>query len=1528
MSEVLTGISGEIQQFLQRIGKTETIFIKEFEKNNADLSEEIDNTADFSFPTDFEVNLAGWTEAINDYWNSSVKGCLDKIINSYNNMKDEDTYKSPNRDAGNSFGKSGNEEWVKPNINKKGKTYADVRSDDLREVLKNNENLDFTEENISEYFTRLLMPQYKRRVEVEDLNRNFWVIGQAIQALSDFAFGDGSPLDMTIKSLISELVGVWDNVYRIWQSIFRLAKKIDELQKQVNDLSAGTQKTGTTINLGLVWGQNKSFWNFLFKWVNVKKQDEEEFVDLTYNSNGFPLDHRQFFQYYFFGTERTATEGEEHWIFQDKKEISNQGYSWVYETEDKIIYDSYDEDQNFQEELFLPGYNGFLYNHTTTKEILNEMKEKAGAYMVEQLIDDFKKKFPVKLSSISEDIRDAEAIKDNLALISVRAPRLGCIVKYPQIDTDGNLIKDENQNIKYFYMAWDLAHPLSTYDIIHSNNGEINNFKNCITNYKENKKYLSVIDDWNTKAFDMFNYANWAKGGHTEFVLNRSIYEGLNFEYDLDENKNIQSTNMISSNILDAKVNGFKFIEYKRSSTGADAREMAKVLFDISKLNLVARCYQKGHNLSYEYATPWDFIPALFEPIEDDYWNNAMECAWNTFRPDKNEIFTDNLIGDSSVDLTLFFKLPLFKKYYYIDNTAKSLLECYDNLKNGKTISNVILTDIKNTIQFIRDNDLNRIIKIFGKKVKCCSNPTIYTTTANNDGMLNGLFLKTNENNEKVSFFKNVQPINWGWTATLLRDFDLCNTMDWDEQCRQFKGEQMPTSAFADIDQGIVVPYLNKRFEYEDYSGKIKLRSHQEVIAADNGHKDRIEIMLEDGFMQGMRIAAENFDDTLGTVVLVGDRDLRYSQNKRDYEIDYLANYLIPNVGGDIRGYGFQFDVSPYDRHFTQAIISFDFRGINTGNLIYGAGVDIIQFSNSSISINYNLSNTKDKGKNALLQDVFRINEPMPISVPRDDCSQYTVKQLVESEQEDKTNPYLFRYYSMKKTYTNGSENEHIYKLLVDGQLGLYNENLYKPLKTLSVNRVDQYDTSRLPTVINENNVAIFSPNSLTNYYLTQFSRLNNIFSPALRNTSGVINMNSIKLGTTYPSLPYYKIFDGEDYTVQKYEEYNTMKITDIYGEANERYVNPALYFDVENIFTGWASLLVLFPKFIKEELAPLDKDWITASEGKISSFLEAPVADENGIIKLMLYNDDGIIEDLSLKKTLTELSKNTEFFKTISSEQGIYFPNIIKDFKENKDKILVEETTFETLGEVQCDITSIIENVDEKQKLYLLSFNLGDESNKYGEVYGGIIIENLEATEGEETYTYKTLRLNGYNKFFINDIRCNLFKNDSDVPVINEKTFKNIISDFIIENEFNKYYAYDVESGKLTIYFGANRYYNDEGISNEFNVNELSPIYELNNTINDCMWIYKLEIFGFNDIYEVKEGDNSNEDYNYLTAQWIVNEDNIFNKTKRAYYTESDSPLPTLNDFINAENEEEKNEIKPVDYLSWFGFQYLNNGT
>jgi hypothetical protein len=49
------------------------------------------------------------------------------------------------------------------------------------------------------------MPMYKRSVEVEDLNRNFWVIGNVLTYLCDFLFEDKSPYANILNSLLSEI---------------------------------------------------------------------------------------------------------------------------------------------------------------------------------------------------------------------------------------------------------------------------------------------------------------------------------------------------------------------------------------------------------------------------------------------------------------------------------------------------------------------------------------------------------------------------------------------------------------------------------------------------------------------------------------------------------------------------------------------------------------------------------------------------------------------------------------------------------------------------------------------------------------------------------------------------------------------------------------------------------------------------------------------------------------------------------------------------------------------------------------------------------------------------------------------------------------------------------------------------------------------------------------------------------------------------------------------------------------------------
>ena len=52
------------------------------------------------------------------------------------------------------------------------------------------------------------MLKYLRRVEVEDLNRNFWVIGQNLSLLNKLVLDLDGPLVRTIKGLISEITGL------------------------------------------------------------------------------------------------------------------------------------------------------------------------------------------------------------------------------------------------------------------------------------------------------------------------------------------------------------------------------------------------------------------------------------------------------------------------------------------------------------------------------------------------------------------------------------------------------------------------------------------------------------------------------------------------------------------------------------------------------------------------------------------------------------------------------------------------------------------------------------------------------------------------------------------------------------------------------------------------------------------------------------------------------------------------------------------------------------------------------------------------------------------------------------------------------------------------------------------------------------------------------------------------------------------------------------------------------------------------
>lgn len=120
--------------------------------------------------------------------------------------------------------------WVIPWGNIDGKTYSYVRDiDKIPEVLASKKEMQFThsqnQDSVVGKYIRLLMPKYLRRVEVEDLNRNFWVIAQVISAISAYLFDEDSPISQLIKGMLDELVQIWENLLYLWVFMVLLSKK-------------------------------------------------------------------------------------------------------------------------------------------------------------------------------------------------------------------------------------------------------------------------------------------------------------------------------------------------------------------------------------------------------------------------------------------------------------------------------------------------------------------------------------------------------------------------------------------------------------------------------------------------------------------------------------------------------------------------------------------------------------------------------------------------------------------------------------------------------------------------------------------------------------------------------------------------------------------------------------------------------------------------------------------------------------------------------------------------------------------------------------------------------------------------------------------------------------------------------------------------------------------------------------------------------------------------------------------------------
>lgn len=213
--------------------------------DEGDIAEKIDQ---------FSITNEKFLKIYNDlsqYWNNSIKDLKEKLEETFpeldvteNNKEGFDNTYGNGHNAGYHFDDAtytlnSSSNFVNPDKNKNEEVYLQSRTDEALKVLKSDDNLDFTigdyesiSADIKVYMTRLLMPQYERRVEVEDLNRNFWVIGQNLTALNEFA---QNLLKLPIGELIAELMGLWDNIYRIWQTLTELEQSLEEFFNKMNE---------------------------------------------------------------------------------------------------------------------------------------------------------------------------------------------------------------------------------------------------------------------------------------------------------------------------------------------------------------------------------------------------------------------------------------------------------------------------------------------------------------------------------------------------------------------------------------------------------------------------------------------------------------------------------------------------------------------------------------------------------------------------------------------------------------------------------------------------------------------------------------------------------------------------------------------------------------------------------------------------------------------------------------------------------------------------------------------------------------------------------------------------------------------------------------------------------------------------------------------------------------------------------------------------------------------------------------------
>ena len=247
----------------------------------ADLADEESEPIISSLYT--ELKRLVYDDENDSFWNQSMQKLIEYFIKNLEEVDnqlllpiDNDTHDITvgtlkESDAGYNLPDSrpAGDQWVKPWWNIDNENYDDVRKcDEVYNILKNQNKLQYTrkpynptvggeeEEEAFKNWIRLLIPQYGRRVEIEDLDRNFWVIAQTIAAISSYLFNPDSPLPKMWEGLTREISEIWENILYLWTGIAAITQKhnssdvsVLHLPLQLRDNEHGRKYDNIDINV-------------------------------------------------------------------------------------------------------------------------------------------------------------------------------------------------------------------------------------------------------------------------------------------------------------------------------------------------------------------------------------------------------------------------------------------------------------------------------------------------------------------------------------------------------------------------------------------------------------------------------------------------------------------------------------------------------------------------------------------------------------------------------------------------------------------------------------------------------------------------------------------------------------------------------------------------------------------------------------------------------------------------------------------------------------------------------------------------------------------------------------------------------------------------------------------------------------------------------------------------------------------------------------------------------------------------------